>query len=159
MQRIFLSGAVFLLSACVFQPEGEGQKAEFHPPLVYAQWEASSGIDAQGKPICIISSGISGLTVSLGPGQEVAVRSDRPLPPGAFLAVNVNGHRYQASVSFFPADDAARLVDDLAAGDKAYLEWSELRGDDHSRIRFTNILRLDGFRQQRAHCPALLKGL
>lgn len=144
-----------LLGACTIEDRGGGLEADFHPPLVYAQWETESYTDEQGRPVCAVTSGYQGLTVLLrrkGEGASVSVKGTRRMMPGTDFSVSVNGRHYRTSDPFFHADDAARMAEDLAAGGKAYLEWSEPRGDDASRVRYTNILLPEGFRPRYEQC-------
>lgn len=147
-------GTAIFLSACTIEQKNGELQSELHPPLTYAQWRTESYKTTDGQPVCAVSSGYNGLSVLLhrkGDAAGVSVKSNRTLVPGAFLSVNVNGHRYQTRQEFFSGEESPQLATDLAAGGKAYLEWSEPH-PHHGRRRFTNILKLDDFAPQFEQC-------
>lgn len=133
--------------ACTLESQQDVLKSELHPPLTYAQWQSETYTAQSGKAVCAVSSGYGGVTV-LTHGENgaagVVVKSNRKLSPGVRLSINVNGHHYETSQEFFPADESAQLADDFGK-DKAYLEWSEPDPDDNGRLRYTSIVKPEGF--------------
>lgn len=137
-----------LATACTFSPSDTGQKAEFHPPIVYANWRV--GHDAAGA--CALSSGYNGLIVVLRNGA-VSVQSNRDMAPGASLDLNVAGQRFQTDDAAFSPKDSAEIVALFKQGGKAYLEWSEMNSSlNQARNHVNNVLKLDDFAKQWQQC-------
>jgi hypothetical protein len=155
MKYIPILASLLLASACTVQPQGTQQHVEFHPPLVYSDWGIQYFTDHDGKESCTISSGYNGLEITLHQNQAneltIAARSTHKLVPGAVASVNVGAHHYQIS-DVLRGNAAMRLADDLASNYRAYIEWSEQDVPSHSRKRWSNILKLDGFKSQFDAC-------
>lgn len=162
MKRIFtMLVAASALSACTIQQQGTELKQEFNPPLTYASWKTESFKTESGKAVCMVTSGYSGLSIlQVRDGKEIKVsaRGDRKLTPGMDFKVNVGGNHYRTSQEYFADSEAARLAADLGTDGKAYLEWSEPHPDMHGRLRSTNILKLEGFKEQFDSCKRQLRG-
>jgi hypothetical protein len=149
------------LAACTIEQQGGELETEFHPPLTYAAWETQQLTGEQGQPVCAVTSGHNGLAVYVRRMQgdvSVSVKGNRKLPPSAFLTVNINGKRYQTSQEFFAAADALELAQDLAAGGKAYLEWSEIHPFGHGRrLHIVNVLKMEGFTSRFKECQRQMR--
>jgi hypothetical protein len=157
----FAFATATLLSACTIEQKNGELQSEFHPPLAYGQWQTESYKTQDGQPVCVVSSGYNGIGVlmrSRGDDVGVSVKSNRRLLSGTAFSVNVNGHHYETMQEFFGSKESPRLAEDLAAGGKAYLEWSELRSGHNGRLRSANIVKLDNFAPQFEQCRrSLLK--
>lgn len=144
------------LSACTIEQQGTELQSEFHPPLTYSTWKTEQYKTEFGQPVCVVTSGHNGLSVKLYRMEDgtlgVEVKGERKMTPGMDFSVNVNGNHYRPIQEYFSASDSVKLAEDLCAGDKAYLEWSEPHGDHHSRWRSSNILKLEDFRPQFKQC-------
>ncbi len=146
---------LLMTSACTIGQQGTKQNIEFHPPLVYSDWETLHFTDRDGRPSCTISSGYKGIEVTIhgkqGDMLEVAVRSGQILTPGQLFTINVGRNHYQTA-GVFQGSDAVKILEDLSKNDKAYIEWSEMDGFRNTRRRWSNILKLDGFRTELDKC-------
>lgn len=134
-------------SACTLESQQDVLKNELQPPLTYAQWQSETYTAQSGKAVCAVSSGYGGVTVLThndDGAAGVVVKSNRKLPPGVRLSINVNGHHYETSQEFFSADQSAQLAEDFSK-DKAYLEWSEPDPDGNGLLRYTSIVKPEGF--------------
>jgi hypothetical protein len=156
MQARFLisAGLALLLAACTIEQRGTEIESEFHPPFTYQTWASDRLASANGHAACTVSSGYNGLTFVVrktATGSVVSVQSNRYMRPGTWITVNVNGHRYETSQPYFSAQDAPLLAKDFSAGDKAYVEWSELRATN-GRTRHSAIYKLNGFKQKFEAC-------
>lgn len=149
------------LSACTIERQGTELQSEFHPPLTYAQWKTEQYKTQSGQPVCVVTSGYNGLSVLLRRKEDntlgISAKGERKLTPGMDFSVNVNGNHYRTSQEYFSASEAVRLADDLSTDGKAYFEWSEPHGDNHGRLRSSNIVKLDGFKQQFEQCRQALE--
>lgn len=152
----FTLAAAIALTACTVESQGTELKTEFHPPLTYAEWKKESFTTQDGQPACAVTSGHNGISVfshHVGGGRiGVLVKSNRPLPPGNALKVNVNGNHYETSQEFFPAGTSLEITQDLTKADKAYLEWTGPHSGGNNRIRSSNILRMEGFAELFEQC-------
>ncbi len=150
-----------LVSACTFTPQDGGVNAGFHPPLVSKHWDVKNYALQNGTPVCAISSGYNGITLTLSHSrgdEEVVVQSTRMMNPGATLTVNVGGERFEAYDTFFPAKVGPQLLQSLLKGDKAYLEWSEFSGPSgRERTHVQNIVQLDDFAGHVKECRDSLR--
>ncbi len=148
------------VSGCTFQQQEGEIKSEFHPPLTYAAWNTEQYTSTTGKPVCVVSSGHRGLSVMqhrMPDGTiSVSAKGERKLTPGMEFNVNVNGNHYRTSQEYFSSSESLKLAEDLSTEGKAYLEWSEPHGSHHNRLRTSNIVKLEGFRQQFEQCKAAL---
>ena len=143
------------LAACTVEQRGGKLESEFHPPLTYPQWTTEHATLKNGAPVCVISSGYNALSVLVrrdGADAAVSVKSNRLLPPGTFLTVNVNGHRYETREEFFSDRESSQIADDLTAGGKAYAEWSEPHPSGNGLLRYATILKTEDFASQFAQC-------
>jgi hypothetical protein len=162
MKRIFaLAVAACAVSACTIQQQGTELKQEFNPPLTYASWKIERYETQSGRQVCEVTSGYNGLTIAQsrdGKHTPVAARGERKMTPGMEFSVNVAGNHYRTSQEYFSFSEAPRLAEDLSMGGKAYLEWSEPHGDNHGRLRSSNIVKLDDFKARFEECrKSLLK--
>lgn len=149
-----LLAAVVVCSGCTIEKKGAQTEAEFHPPFTYPQWESRVLTDGQGRTACIVTAGENGYSfvVRKTPqGNVVSVQGERFMPAGTWNTVTVNGHRYETSERYFSARDAVAMAQDFSVADKAYAEWSELRGYN-GRVRYSAIYKLAGFKQKFDEC-------
>lgn len=153
---------VMMLAACTLEQKNGRTQAEFHPPLVYPEWNIQRYADEKGTPVCSVNSGPRGVSVFVRARLEgsagVAVKSNRELRPGSYFSINVNGHHYETAEPFFDAREAERIAEDFLVAEKAWLEWSEMRASDRSPLRTGNILLLDEFRGPFAECRRSVSG-
>lgn len=160
MKRVLiLSAAALTLGACTIQQQGTELKQELNLPLTYASWKTESFKTQTGKAVCMVTSGYNGLSIlQMRDGKNVTIsaRGERTLAPGMDFAVNVGDNHYRTSQEYFSDSEAARMASDLSAGGKAYLEWSEPHPDGKGRLRPSNIVRLDGFKEQFDACKRQL---
>jgi hypothetical protein len=147
--RALLPVLALLASACTVTPQNGGVDTAFNPPLVSRQWRTENYTLPNGIGVCAISSGYNGLTVSIShppAGEDVAIQSNRLMQPGATLTVNAGGGSFEAYDSFFKPQAARALLENLARGGKAYLEWSEFSGPSgRERVHVQNVVQLDNF--------------
>ncbi len=144
----------FLLAACTIEPDGADIKSELHLPFTYSQWESRQLATPEGQQACVVTSGHNGLTFVVrksGQGNIVSVQSNRPMRPGTWIMVTVNGNRYETSNAYFSAQDALVMARDFSVGDKAYAEWSEIRAYN-GRTRHSAIYKLNGFKHKFEAC-------
>ena len=148
------------LGGCTFQQQEGEPRSEFHPPLTYATWKTEQYKTEAGSKVCAVTSGHNGLSIlsHKAPNGSITVsaKSERKLTPGMNLRVNVNGNHYRTSEEYFSDSESLKIANDLSAGDKAYLEWSEPHGHHHSMLRTSNILKLEGFKPQFEQCQKSL---
>jgi hypothetical protein len=147
------------LSACTVATQNNVLDGDFHPPLVYANWQAENYVLSGGAKACAISSGANGITVFLSERPEkgsIAVKSNRLMNPGTTLTVSAGGSTYQTSDEFFSRENAKSLVASFGKGDKAYMEWSELSGPTSARVHVQNVVRLDDFQTKWKQCESVV---
>lgn len=152
--------ALIFLSACTIeQKDGELQN-EFHPPLTYATWTTEQYKTEAGEPVCAVTSGYNGLSVLLRRMKDgalgISAKGERNLTPGMDFSVNVGGNHYRTSQEYFSASESVKLAEDLNAGGKAYLEWSEPHPHHPGRLRSSNILKLEDFAPAFEQCKRSL---
>lgn len=160
MKRLLILAAAATLGACTIEQENGELRQEFNPPLTYAAWKTENYKTQSGKPVCVVTSGHSGLSIlQIRDGKQIdlSARGERKLSPGVEFSVNVNGNHYRTSQEYFLDSEAARLANDLSMGDKAYLEWSEPHPDNHGRLRSSNIVKLDDFKARFEECRDALR--
>lgn len=150
------------LSACTIELQDGELQQELHPPLTYKAWNTERYKTLGGQPICAVTSGYSGLSVLLHRKEDdtigVSVKGERKMTPGMAFSVNVNGNHYRTGQEYFSARQSVRIADDLSTDGKAYLEWSEPHGDNQGRLRSSNIVKLNDFKEKFEQCRhALLK--
>lgn len=151
------------LTACTIEQQGGELQSEFHPPLTYAQWKTEQYKTQSGQPVCAVTSGYNGLSVLLRRKEDntlgISAKGERKLTPGMDFSVNVNGNHYRTSQEYFSGSQSVRLAEDLISTDgKVYLEWSEPHGDKQGRLRSSNIVKLNDFKEKFEQCRhALLK--
>jgi len=69
------------------------------------------------------------------------------------FSVNVNGNHYRTSQEYFSTSQSVRLAEDLISTDgKVYLEWSEPHGDNQGRLRSSNIVKVNDFKEKFEQC-------
>lgn len=156
MRIQFLVAAIasMTLASCTVEKHGAELKSEFHEPFTSPSWKQEQLGNAAGEHICTVSSGHGGLTfvVRKRPGATVvSVQSNRYHRSGTSIIVTVNGHRYETGQPYFSAQDAVAMAEDFSAGEKAYVEWSELKAYN-GRARYTTIIPLAGFKQKFEQC-------
>lgn len=160
MKRILaLAAAASALSACTIQQQGTELKQELNLPLTYASWKTESFKTESGKSVCMVTSGYNGLSIlQVRDGKKIVVsaRGERKLTPGMDFKVNAGDNHYRTSQEYFADSEAVRMAADLSAGGKAYLEWSEPHPDNHGRQRYSNIVKLEGFKEQFDACKRQL---
>ncbi len=160
--KIFLGAGLLAmaLSGCTIEQQGTEWKSEFRPPLTYAAWKIEQYKTEAGQTVCVVTSG--SLSVMLRRIEDgtlgVSARGERKMTPGMDFKVNVNGNHYRTSQEYFSASESLKLADDLNAGDKAYLEWSEPHGHHHGRQRTSTIVKLEDFKPQFEQCKRSLLG-
>lgn len=130
--------------------------AEFNPPIVAKYWEVGHYKMQNGRKVCSVSSGYNGIAVLIAltqEGEDIAVKSNRRMEPGATLTVNGDGYTYETYDSYFRPADARALVEKFVKGGKAYVEWSEFSGSSsRERVHVQNIVQLDNFSGQLKEC-------
>lgn len=156
--RRFSRLQIFLLSllcaSCTIEQQSADTQAEFHPPFTYTEWTTQQLASGQGGTACVVSSGHNGLAFVVrhaGGQRVVSVQSNRASPTGTWITVTVNGHRYETSQPYFSANDAVAMAEDFSVADKAFAEWSELRGYN-GRVRYSNVYKLAGFKVKFQAC-------
>lgn len=153
--------ALLAVSACTVAPQQNSLDTHVHLPLTYEQWHTNHYTTRDGLNVCSISSGYNGLIVTVGKmpgGLDVLIESNRTMHPGSSLTVSVGGTNFETYDSFFHAKESRTLVDAMAQGDKAYLEWSEINGPvGGQRSHVQNIIRLDDFKKGYKECRDSLK--
>jgi hypothetical protein len=160
MKRTFILAATAVtLNACTIEQQNGELRQEYNPPLAYATWKTETYKTQSGKPVCVVTSGYNGLSVQQKrDGKNIALLAgtERKMTPGTEFKVNVGGNHYRTVQGDFSAAESQRLAEDLSGEGKAYLEFTEPHGDDHNRLRSSNILKLDGFKAQFDACRATL---
>jgi hypothetical protein len=149
------------VSACSFEKQDGQMKAKFHPPFVYPEWKTHHSRTEDGHKVCVVTNGHNGLMTSLyyaNDGTPVMnVEHTRRLSAGVETTLRVNGNVYRTRSSAFYPSQASAIITDLSAGDKAYLEWSEIYVGMGGRMRSTTIIPLDNFKAMFDQCVASLK--
>ncbi|MBV8938671.1 MAG: hypothetical protein JO089_02375 [Alphaproteobacteria bacterium] len=151
------------LSACMMRPQPGGTNVDFQPPLFSPHWVAEPyPASGDGRPGCAVTAGHNAIRVVLMRDASHAivhqVSSERTMAPGAELTLRVNQHVYRTGGGMFPAGQTEAIVQDLRAGDVAYVEWNEpeMRGNNSRNPPFSNTLRLDEFNARYAECKSRL---
>lgn len=150
-----------LASACTIEPDKEGLRSEFHPPLTYHNWQQRQYTLPSGHEVCAVTTGYDGLTVYLVKHDgniDTAVSGNVTLRPGASLTVLAGGDRYTSYDEFFRPETAKQIVASLEKGGKAYIEWeTNSRTYGGANMRAQNVIKLDGFTHQLQQCRNALK--
>lgn len=146
--------ALIVTASCTIEQNGAHTEAEFHPPFTCPAWEMRTFTSPSGQTACVVTSGNNGYSVvvrNMPDGRVISVQSERFMPAGTWNVLTVNGHRYETKERYFSAKDAPAIANDFTQAEKAYAEWSELRGYN-GRVRHTEIYKLAGFKDAFARC-------
>lgn len=164
MQIPMLVLMALCVSGCTIESHGAELKKELHPPLTYAQWEQKKSTTNSGEAICVVTSGHNGISVVTRRKPSgvlgILVKSNRELLPGSTFSISVGGKNFKTSEEYFPAGRSVEIMQTLSEeGGKAYLEWSEVHSDkNHSRVRSSNIVKLEGFTSKFNECKRSFLG-
>ena len=152
------------ISAITLESHGAEVKKELQLPLDSTQWEQEKYTLQSGEAICAVTSGHNGISVVTRRKPRgvlgILVKSNRELLPGGMFSISVGGKIFKTSEEYFPAGRSVEIMQALSEeGGKAYLEWSEVHSDkNHSRVRSSNIVKLEGFTSKFNECKRSFLG-